>query len=138
MRADRIEWAGGLFSAMPQTTWWGGLVGRHKQTEVRTALRVGAGQRVLLTASRPGRLAIHRCFRDMDTDQPTWMWQDRRTGRPWNQPGACGRVDSELIAVASVSPGWQMTVGVFARPTLLILRCLGPSEQLLTLEACRG
>jgi len=109
----------GIFSAAPNTHWFGGSIAHSGAIELRGLGRIWpsldgrglVGVRVRsasmeITADTPCRVQILQCLRPIDYayDQPTWNKYLPAAGQAWGAPGGMGGSDTVDIASVDVTP----------------------------------
>ncbi len=134
-RSETIMWLGGLFSQMPETTWWGSMVACAAEASLHAALRVEADEPIRIVASQASALAVHCCSQREGISEPTWRYRNRITGERWRTPGGCGPGDSDLLTTLHLQPGVPASLGAFESPTVLILRRVDNSPAMMSVEA---
>lgn len=119
-----LFFAGGLFSVLPDTPWFGGAIANNGASELRTvglaslagvgsprngltAVTVRASSFVELTADTACNVEIRHCLRAVDcyNDPPSWNRYRPVAAQSWQTPGGTGSADSAVIGSLSLAAG---------------------------------
>lgn len=122
--------AGGLFSLLPDSSWFGGAVANNGSAELRTvgfslprtgnepqgltAVNVRPSSRIEIIADLNCQVQIFRCKRAVDfySDLPTWKQYAPAANLSWSQSGGTGGDDASEIGTLAMQEGqWSSLSG---------------------------
>lgn len=128
MTGDRIQidFACGLFSRFPDTPWFGGMVGSGRYGELRAVglldLSCAKG-RLYLISIIEADIEVYACKRPIDAAKklPTWNMYSPAEEFEWQQGGAKGGDDAELIFRGTVGMKHSLPIELDEVPQAIII-----------------
>lgn len=133
-----IYFTGGLFSLIPDTSWFGELISHTNALEIRTVgfanlrtshtpvrglvgVTIRASSYMELTVDMDCTVEAYRCLRDIDfaDDSPTWDEFAPDGGQGWATAGGIGTDDSVYIGSVNLLANTSGTISTAALQTSL-------------------